>query len=185
MSFLLKQINKSAIDQDQLASLVLENTRSIFEGFSDASIHLICESAVNYLSQVVAQLQQKQIKNPEKVVDMVTGLRVLGSAESRTKFNIKLPTFKVLATKTGEGDTVDATLVKLARNPTMKPIRDGIEQLVNNALKGDDEAVKTAVGNIEKLKLGYERVQTKLSAGEEEKSSSTPTPKPVPNRAAN
>lgn len=186
MSLLLKQVNRTAIDQDRLASHVLENTRSLFEGFSDAALHMMCESASNYLDQVIKQLQQKQLKNPEAVIDMITGLRVLGSAEQRDTFHIKLPTFKILATKAGGGGEVDATLAKLARNPTVKTTRDQIAQLVNNALKGDDAAIQRAATNINKLKLGYDRVQTKLENGSEEKqSSSTPTPKPVPNRASN
>lgn len=186
MSFLLNQINKTAIDQDRLASQVLENTLSLFEGFSNASISLMCESASNYLDQVIKQLQSKQLQNPENVVDMVTGLRVLGSAQSREQFHIKLPTFKVLSTKAGEADNVDATLVKLARNPSAKSIRDNIQSLITNAGNGDNAAIQNAVKNIEKLKLGYERVQTKLdSAGQEQQSSTKPSAKPAPNRATN
>lgn len=183
MSILLKQINKSALDQDQLASLVLENTRSLFEGFSSASLSLMCESASNYLAQVITQLQQKKVDNIDRVVDMVTGLRVLGSAQSRESFHVKLPTFKILSTKAGEDQQVDATLAKLARNPSVKPIRDNVLNLVNNAQKGDDAAVQLAVKNIEKLKLGYERVQAKLDSAEQ--ASTKPTAKPVPNRATN
>lgn len=186
MSFLLKQINNSAIDQDRLASQVLENTLSLFEGFSPASLSLMCESASNYLDQIIKQLQSKQLDNTEKVVDMITGLRVLGSAQSRESFHIKLPTFKILSTKAGEADNVDATLVKLARNPSVKPVRDRIQNLINNAQNGDDKAVQNAVKDINKLKLGYERVQAKLNSGDEEaQSSDKPTAKPAPNRATN
>lgn len=186
MSFLLNQINKSAIDQDRLASLVLENTLSLFEGFSNASLSLMCESASNYLDQIIKQIQAKQLTNPENVVDMITGLRVLGSAQSREQFHIKLPTFKILSTKAGEADNVDATLVKLARNPSVKPIRDNIQALITNAGNGDNAAIQNAVKNLEKLKLGYERVQAKLdSAGQESQSSAKPTAKPAPNRATN
>lgn len=186
MSLLLNQINKTAIDQDRLASLVLENTLSLFEGFSYASISLMCESASKYLDQVIKQIQAKQLQNPENVIDMITGLRVLGSAQSREQFHIKLPTFKILSTKAGEADNVDATLVKLAKNPSVKSIRDNIQSLVTNAQNGDNAAIQTAVKNIEKLKLGYERVQTKLdSAGQESQPSGKPTAKPAPNRATN
>lgn len=186
MSFLLKQINKSALDQDQLASLVLENTLSIFEGFSKASMSLMCESAVNYLDQVINQLKQKEIQNIDQVIDMVTGLRVLGSAQSRESFNIKLPTFKILSTKAGENQQVDATLAKLARNPNVKPIRDRITKLINVAQKGDDATVQAAVKDIQTLKLGYERVQAKLNSAEQSpQNSTTPSAKPAPNRATN
>lgn len=186
MSLLLKQINNSALDQDRLASLVLENTTSLLEGFSSASVSLMCESAANYLAQVITQIQQKHIENTEQVVDMITGLRVLGSAQSRQTFNIKLPTFKILTTKAGEAQNVDATLVKLARNPSVKPVRDNIQTLIANALNGDDAAVQTAVKNISQLKLGYERVQAKLDSSEAQPASNDkPTANPVPNRAPN
>lgn len=186
MSFLLKQINKSAIAQDHLASQVLENTLSLFEGFSDATIALMCESASKYLDHVVKQLQAKNLQNAEQVVDMITGLRVLGSAQSRDSYHIKLPTFKILTTTAGENEKVDATLVKLARNPASKPIRDNIQQLITNAQNGDDAAVQTAVKDIEQLKLGYDRVEAKLNSVESEpQNSSKPSAKPVPNRATN
>lgn len=186
MSFLLKQINKSAIDQDRLASQVLENTLSLFEGFTNASLALLCESASNYLDQIIKQLQAKNLQNAESVVDMIAGLRVLGSAQSRESYHIKLPTFKVLTTSTGQNEKVDATLVKLARNPTSKPVRDRIQKLITDAQNGDDAAVQTAVKDIEQLKLGYERVEAKLNSAESEpQNSSKPSAKPVPNRATN
>lgn len=193
MSSLFKQIHKSAIDQDRLATLVLENTRELFEGFSVSSMKLICESASDYIATVIQQLQQKKLQNADQVVSMIAGLRVLGSAENREAFNIKLPTFKVLALNAGKTDNVNATLVKLGNNPSVKTIKGQIQQLISAATQGDEKAINQAVQNLNSLRQGYERVQAKLSEQpaqaanqpNQPQNSSTPTAKPVQNQATN
>ena len=184
MSSLFQQINEEAVDQDNLTSLVLENTRALFEGFTNASMQYIAESAAKYLGQIALQIQNKKIQNLDNAIDMVAGLRVLGSATNRDAFNIKQPTFKVLVNKAGEAPNVDAALVKLARNPSVKSVREEISRLLNAALQGSNNDRTAALQTINKLRLGYERVQGMLSnMGQEPSGNSKPAATPAPNQA--
>lgn len=177
---LFKQINTNAIRQDDLASLVLQNTNELFEGFSTNSLNLLTESAVQFLDATIKHLEQKTLNKTDDVVDLITGLRILGSAAQRDAFHIKLPTVKVLADGAGQEQNVNNTLTKLARNPQQKKLRDSIHQVINSAATGDNKALQKAVQMLQTMKSAYERVQQKLS---DTSKSDQPKPSPVPNKA--
>lgn len=166
MTTLLQQINESAGEHTALIENVIANMSSLFEGFSNESKSAIVESAAKYLGTVAAQLKFKRaIQDMDKAVDMVTAFKVLGSAENRDAFNVRLNTFKVLIQKAGEDANVDAALAKLSHNPSVATVRQQVEAMLKAAVENGDNELGIALSNINKLRLGYERVQNKLQSG--------------------
>ncbi len=167
MTKLLQQINESANGVETLFETIAANMDELFEGFSGSSKQLIAESAAKYLGVIAAQLKFKQaIEDFDKAVDMVTALRVLGSSENRDAFNIRLNTFKVLVSKAGEAQNVDAALSKLSHNPSVATVRQQVEAMLKSAVEKGENGVGIALQSINKLRLGYERVQNKLQSAE-------------------
>ncbi len=163
---LIQQINESASEHESLVENVISNAAVLFEGFSSDSIALIAESAAKYLGQLAAQLKfNRQLQDMAKAVDMVTALRVLGSSENRDAFNIRMNTFKVLVQKAGEDANVDSALAKLSRNPSVASVRQQVEAMLKAAVENGDNELGVALSNVNKLRLGYERVQNKLQSG--------------------
>lgn len=161
------QINEAADEQLMVAESIEANTLALFEGFSVATIGIVCESAATFLGNISAQLgmgQKTELPDFEKVVDVITALRVLGTRDNREAFNVKQSTFKVIVQKVGDAPNVDAALVKLAKNPSVATIRSEVENMLKSALQGEDNMRRTAVHSINRLRLGYERVQNKLQS---------------------
>lgn len=166
MSLLIQQINESASEHVSLVENATTNVRALFEGFSDDSLALIAESAAKYLGQIAAQLKfNRKLQDMGKAVDMITAFRVLGSSENRDAFNIRQNTFKVLVQKAGEDANVDNALAKLSRNPSVATVRQQVEAMLNAAVQNGDNELGVALSNVNKLRLGYERVQNKLQSG--------------------
>lgn len=162
---LIQQINESASEHEALVENVITNATVLFEGFSSDSIALIAESAAKYLGQLADQLKfNRQLQDMAKAVDMVTAFRVLGSSENRDAFNVRMNTFKVLVQKAGEDANVDAALAKLSRNPSVASVRQQVEAMLKAAVENGDNELGVALSNVNKLRLGYERVQNKLQS---------------------
>lgn len=166
MTSLLQQIHESADEHIVLVETVVANIHEAFSGFSNENIIAIVESAAKYLGQISAQLKfNRQLSDLDKAIGMLTALRVLGSSENRDAFNIRQNTFKVLIQKAGEDANVDAALLKLANNPSVAGVRQQIETMLNDALQKGDNELRVALTNVNKLRLGYERVQGMLQSG--------------------
>lgn len=177
MSTLLQQINESADEHAALVENTILNVRTMFNGFADDKLAVIAESAAKYLGRVAAELKfKRQLSDLPKAVDMLTALRVIGSAENRDAFNINLKTFKVLVQKAGEDANADAALMKLAQNPSVASVRQQIEAMLNDAMQKGDNELGVALSNVNKLRLGYERVQGKLQAAGDSSSAVSQNP---------
>lgn len=167
MTTLFKQINEGANEHIALVEHTMANTRLMFEGFSDEKLATIVESAAKYLGLVSASLKLKgQIQDMEKAIDMVTALRVLGTAENRDAFNVKRSTFKVLVQKAGDAPNVDAALSKLSKSPSVVSMRQQVKDLLTAATQGDENKTTEVVNLLNKLRLGYERVQNQLQSAD-------------------
>lgn len=162
---LLEQIQILAKDQQQLDEAISQSLPLMFEGFSDASLTQVCESAAKYLGNISAQLKfGRKLDDFEKAVNIITALRVLGSSDNRDAFNINVKTFNILIQKAGQSPQVDTALEKLGQNPSVRSVRQSVETMLKGAIEGGEDETNAAVTTVNKLRLGYERVQNTLAS---------------------
>lgn len=162
---LILQLNEHANEQITLASHIEQNVPQFFEGLElDTSI--VCEDAARQLANVAIQLGNKgQLQDFNKAVDMVAGLRALGSPVNRDALNVKAPLFKLIVQRAGENPQIDAAISKVANHPSFVSVRQEVAAMLKGATEsGDPEDVRKVVQTINKLRLGYERVFNKLSS---------------------
>lgn len=172
---ILSEIHKTADEVQFVTESVLQNAGELFESNTQAT-SILCETAAKYLGLMSAQLglgNRTELPDFNKAVDMLTALRVIGSSTNRDAFNIKPNAFKVIIQKAGDVANVDNALIKLANNPSVATIRRQIEQLLRAALENVEGKRREAVQLINKLRLGYERVQNTLNSAERRTNATT------------
>lgn len=169
---LILQLNEHANEQSALVADIEQNVPQFFEGM-ELDTAIVCEDAARQLANIAIQLGNKgQLQNFDQAVDMLAGLRALGSSVNRDALNVKPPLFKLIVQRAGENPQVDAAIAKVANHPSFASVRQEVAEMLKGATEsGDPEGVRKVVNLINKLRLGYERVFNKLSS-----QSGEPTP---------
>lgn len=164
---LLAQLNEHANEQAVLESNIELNVAELMEGLN-VGVAVVCEDAARILANVSIQLGSNgQVQDIEKAIDMVAGLRVLGSPVNRDALNVKAPLFKLIVQRAGENPQVDAAIAKVANHPSFASVRKEVADMLQGAgQSGDPEGVQKIVNVINKLRIGYERVSNKLNNGQ-------------------
>lgn len=174
---LLQSLNEHVNQASELEVNIEQNIGLFFEGLDVGAP--LCEDAARVLANIAIQLGSKgQIQDFDKAVDMVAGLRAVGSAVNRDALNIKAPLFKLIVQRAGENPQIDQAISKVAQHPSFRSVRQEVEDMLKGAVEsGDPKDVRNVVQLIQKLRLGYERVFNKLNsqAGEQQAASGTPS----------
>lgn len=160
---LITQLNEHITEQQEFSTTLTENHAAYLEGID---IQLLCEDAARQLANITMQLGGSgRIEDVEKAVDIIAGLRILGSNANREVLNVRSPLFKLIVQRVGDDTQIDRALDKIANHPSFKTIRDDVESLVQSAIVPEaDEERKQLIQTINKLRIGYERVAQKLGS---------------------
>lgn len=158
---LLQTLNEQSEMQSLLENSIELNIQALADANTSAAS--LCETASRVLANLSIQLGSKgQVPDFDKAVNTLAGLRIIGDYKNRESLNIKPSLFKLVIQRTGDDAQLDATVEKVALNPSFRKIRSDIEQLLRDAISGDLDLRKKAVNLINKLRIGYERVANKL-----------------------
>lgn len=151
-------------EQDELIASVeasaMNNIEALMEGFP-VSVPLIVEDAARTLSNISIKVGSGHIQNAQFSIDLYTAFRILATPINRNVVNVKPPLFKLLVTRVGQDQNVDHALQKLAGHPEFQNLRREITAKFQAA--GDDpEKAKELAAEIDKLRVGYDRLVDKL-----------------------
>lgn len=138
----------------------VNNIEALMEGFS-VSVPLIVEDAARTLSNISIKIGSGHENNPQNDIDLYTAFRILASPINRNVVNVKPPLFKLLVTRVGQDQNVDHALLKLAGHPEFQNLRREIVAKFK-AAADDKELAKELAGEIDKLRVGYDRLVDKL-----------------------
>lgn len=160
---LIAQLNEHVAEQQDFSTTLTENHAAYIEGID---VQLLCEDAARQLANITMQLGGSgRINDVEKAVDVITGLRILGSSINRESLNVRSPLFKLIIQRVGDDTQIDRALDKIANHPSFKTIRDDVESLVQSAIVPEsDEERKQLIQIVNKLRIGYERVAQKFGS---------------------
>lgn len=159
----LKLIPSFSEQIDTIASVeasAIGNIEALMEGFS-VSVPLIVEDAARTLSNISIKVGSGHIDNALFSVNMYTAFRILATPINRNIVNVKPPLFKLLVTRVGQDQNVDHALQKLAGHPEFLNLRREIAAKFD-AAKDDPEKAKELATEIDKLRVGYDRLVDKL-----------------------
>lgn len=130
------------------------------EGFP-VSVPLIVEDAARSLSNISIKVGSGHVQNAQFSIDLYTAFRILATPINRNVVNVKPPLFKLLVSRVGQDQNVDHALQKLAGHPEFQNLRREITAKFQAA--GDDpERAKELAAEIDKLRIGYDRLVDKL-----------------------
>lgn len=165
---LLLSINEHVNSQALLETNIKLNAAILFSD-NNLSLSSLCEDAGRTLANIAIKLGSKaQLDDFEKTVDMVAGLKALGSSMNREALNIKTPLFKLVVQRAGQDNEIDSAISKVANHPSFATVRKEIADMLQRASEsGDNEDNKTAVQMINKMRIGYEQLFNKLNAAEQ------------------
>jgi len=161
----LKLITSFQEQTDTIASVeasAVDNIGALMEGFP-VSIPLIVEDAARTLSNISIKIGSGHESDPQKDIDLYTAFRILGSPINRNVVNVKPPLFKLLVTRVGQDQNVDHALLKLAGHPEFQNLRREIAAKFK-AAADDKDVAKELAADIDKLRVGYDRLVDKLKA---------------------
>lgn len=154
----------SFYEQDEAINSVeasaVNNIEALMEGFP-VSIPLIVEDAARTLSNISIKIGSGHQDDPQKAIDFYTAFRILASPINRNVVNVKPPLFKLLVTRVGQDQNVDHALLKLAGHPEFQNLRREITAKFKSAAD-DKDAAKELAAEIDKLRVGYDRLVDKL-----------------------
>lgn len=136
------------------------NIEALMEGFS-VSVPLIVEDAARTLSNISIKVGSGHADSPQQSIDLYTAFRILASPINRNVVNVKPPLFKLLLTRVGQDQNVDHALLKLAGHPEFQNLRREITAKFQTAAD-DPEKAKELAAEIDKLRVGYDRLVEKL-----------------------
>ena len=151
-------------EQDELIASVeasaVNNIEALMEGFP-VSVPLIVEDAARTLSNISIKVGSGHVQNAQFSIDLYTAFRILATPINRNVVNVKPPLFKLLVSRVGQDQNVDHALQKLAGHPEFQNLRREITAKFQAA--GDDpEKAKELAAEIDKLRIGYDRLVDKL-----------------------
>lgn len=151
-------------EQDELIASVeasaVNNIEALMEGFP-VSVPLIVEDAARTLSNISIKVGSGHVQNAQFSIDLYTAFRILATPINRNVVNVKPPLFKLLVSRVGQDQNVDHALQKLAGHPEFQNLRREITAKFQAA--GDDpEKAKELAAEIDKLRVGYDRLVDKL-----------------------
>ena len=151
-------------EQDELIASVeasaVNNIEALMEGFP-VSVPLIVEDAARTLSNISIKVGSGHVQNAQFSIDLYTAFRILATPINRNVVNVKPPLFKLLVSRVGQDQNVDHALQKLAGHPEFQNLRREITAKFQAA--GDDpERAKELAAEIDKLRIGYDRLVDKL-----------------------
>lgn len=151
-------------EQNELIASVeasaVNNIEALMEGFS-VSVPLIVEDAARALSNISIKVGSGHIDNTQFSIDLYTAFRILATPINRNVVNVKPPLFKLLVSRVGQDQNIDHALQKLAGHPEFQNLRREITAKFKSA--GDDpDAAKELAAEIDKLRVGYDRLVDKL-----------------------
>lgn len=138
----------------------VNNIEALMEGFP-VSIPLIVEDAARTLSNISIKVGSGHETNPQNDIDFYTAFRILASPINRNVVNVKPPLFKLLVSRVGQDQNVDHALLKLAGHPEFQNLRREIAAKFKTAAD-DPEQAKELAAEIDKLRVGYDRLVDKL-----------------------
>lgn len=138
----------------------VDNIGALMEGFP-VSIPLIVEDAARTLSNISIKVGSGHEANPPQDIDLYTAFRILASPINRNVVNVKPPLFKLLVSRVGQDQNVDHALLKLAGHPEFQNLRREIAAKFQAAADDPDRA-KELAAEIDKLRVGYDRLVEKL-----------------------
>lgn len=156
----------SFYEQDEAINSVeasaVNNIEALMEGFP-VSIPLIVEDAARTLSNISIKIGSGHQDDPQKAIDFYTAFRILASPINRNVVNVKPPLFKLLVTRVGQDQNVDHALLKLAGHPEFQNLRREIDAKFKSAAD-DPDVAKELAAEIDKLRVGYDRLVDKLKS---------------------
>lgn len=159
----LKLITSFHEQSETIASVdasAVNNIEALMEGFS-VSVPLIVEDAARTLSNISIKVGSGHIENAQFSIDLYTAFRILATPINRNVVNVKPPLFKLLVTRVGQDQNVDHALQKLAGHPEFQNLRREITAKFQSAAD-DPEVAKELAAEIDKLRVGYDRLSSKL-----------------------
>lgn len=161
---LFLEIYESAAEAELLTETIVEQLPTVFSGFSDQSIAVICESAATVLGELSAQIKFKgQVKDLEYATDMITALKMIGMRDNREALNVNTKTFAALIRRAGETPNADAALKKLANHPSVRTVRQNTSNMLSALSPEEDNKNRDTLNSINKLRLGYERALNSIN----------------------
>ena len=139
---------------------VIPNTEALMEGFP-VDIPLIVEDAARTLSNISIKVGSGHQGDAQQEINFYTAFRILATPINRNVVNVKPPLFKLLVSRVGQDQNVDHALNKLAGHPEFQNLRREIAAKFQKAAD-DVDAAKELAAEIDKLRVGYDRLVDKL-----------------------
>ena len=139
---------------------VIPNTEALMEGFP-VDIPLIVEDAARTLSNISIKVGSGHQGDAQQEINFYTAFRILATPINRNVVNVNPPLFKLLVSRVGQDQNVDHALNKLAGHPEFQNLRREIAAKFQKAAD-DVDAAKELAAEIDKLRVGYDRLVDKL-----------------------
>lgn len=159
---LLTNLNEQLELIASVEASVIPNTEALMEGFP-VDIPLIVEDAARTLSNISIKVGSGHQGDAKQEIDFYTAFRILATPINRNVVNVKPPLFKLLVSRVGQDQNVDHALNKLAGHPEFQNLRREIAAKFQKAAD-DVDAAKELAAEIDKLRIGYDRLVDKLKS---------------------
>lgn len=157
---LLTNLNEQLELIASVEASVIPNTEALMEGFP-VDIPLIVEDAARTLSNISIKVGSGHQGDAQQEINFYTAFRILATPINRNVVNVKPPLFKLLVSRVGQDQNVDHALNKLAGHPEFQNLRREIAAKFQKAAD-DVDAAKELAAEIDKLRVGYDRLVDKL-----------------------
>lgn len=159
---LLTNLNEQLELIASVEASVIPNTEALMEGFP-VDIPLIVEDAARTLSNISIKVGSGHQGDAQQEINFYTAFRILATPINRNVVNVKPPLFKLLVSRVGQDQNVDHALNKLAGHPEFQNLRREIAAKFQKAAD-DVDAAKELAAEIDKLRVGYDRLVDKLKS---------------------
>lgn len=157
---LLTNLNEQLELIASVEASVIPNTEALMEGFP-VDIPLIVEDAARTLSNISIKVGSGHQGDAQQEINFYTAFRILATPINRNVVNVKPPLFKLLVSRVGQDQNVDHALNKLAGHPEFQNLRREIAAKFQKAAD-DVDAAKELAAEIDKLRVGYDRLVDRL-----------------------